>query len=61
MPELLSLVSSDFQTVSERFDTVEMETSSSFAICLLLSFHNCDIGNLFIRNKDRFCFLLMAI
>jgi hypothetical protein len=35
-----------------------METSSSFAICLLLlSFHNCDIGNLFIRNKDSFVFI----
>jgi hypothetical protein len=38
-----------------------METSSSFAICLrYFPFHNCDIGNLFIRNKDSFV-LLMAI
>jgi hypothetical protein len=56
MPELLAL----FLPISELFrrdlDTVEMETSSSFAICLRY-FHNCIIANLFIRNKDRFCFI----
>jgi hypothetical protein len=36
------------------FETVEMDTSSSLAICLSVTFHNCGIGNLFIRNKDRF-------